>query len=877
MNGMQRKLIALALFLIIDTVLFYVVAVIYTDYLWFKSLGFGKVFLTMLSYRLELFGLIFAITFAILTANAFMLKRGVKEFLGEPIRYHHSVDLIISLIVAYTLSNNWLSLVYFINGVKFGLRDPIFGKDVSFYVFKLPFIKIVLSSIAVALFLSFIIAVIYYAHVFRWVKSFEELKELFPQAGYTHFAILSAFTFIVISAFLYIARFDLLTSQHGVVSGASWTEVNVVMPAMLLMSLLSLIFSGLSLHFGRRSFENMAIVFVAFAVIAFFTLGLVPFTIQKFKVEPNELQMEWKYIGYSINYTKFAYGLNNVEKQRYNVSENLTLEKIERNRGTIENIRLWDHRPLKEVYRQIQQIRPYYVIKDVDVDRYTINGRYTQVMISARELSTDLLPTIAKTWVNEHLIYTHGYGVVASPVNAVSKEGLPVLIIKDIPPKGEIKVTQPRIYFGELTNDYVIVDTKQKEFDYPLGDKNVFTVYKGTAGVRLSSYLRKLLFSIRFGDVNIILSRYITPESRILMHRNIMERVRTIAPFFTYDDDPYIAVIHGRLYWIIDAYTTLNDFPYSAVYGTKFGNINYIRNPVKVFVDAYNGTVEFYIVQNEPVIETLAKAFPMFKRDMDDAKRRHIRYPVNLFEIQAEVYSVYHMDNVETFYNREDVWEIPQELFEGKRIEMEPYYVILSLKVGEKPEFVLMLPFTPKGRENMIAWMCARCDGKHYGEILLYEFPKGKLIYGPMQIEARIDQNPEISKLFTLWGQVGSRVIRGNLLVIPIEGSIIYVEPVYLKAEEAHIPELRGVIVAYDDLLVMKPTLNEALNALFGAKPTLAKEEVKTKESFKKLVKECVETYKKAMESVKSGNWSEFGRMLEKLGELLKLLNESVK
>ncbi len=876
MNGFPRKIITLILFLIVDIVFSYVVVVLYTEYLWFKSLGYGTVFLTMLSYKLKLFALIFAITFAILTANAFMLKRGVKEFLGEPIRYYHSVDLIISLIIAYALSNNWLSLVYFLNGVEFGLRDPIFGNDISLYVFKLPFVKIVLSSIAVALFFSFIISVVYYAHVFRWVKSFEELKELFPQAGYTHFAILSAFTFVLISAYLYVARFDLLASQHGVVSGASWTEVHVLMPAMLFLAFLSIVFAGISLHFGRKSFESLAIVFVAFGVIAMISLGIIPFTIQKFKVEPNELQMEWKYIGYSINYTKFAYGLTDVKKQRYEVSENLTLERIERNRGTIENIRLWDHRPLKEVYKQIQQIRPYYVIYDVDVDRYTIDGRYTQVMISARELSIDLLPTIAKTWVNKHLIYTHGYGVVASPVNAISKEGLPELIIRDIPPKGKINVTQPRIYFGELTNDYVIVDTKQSEFDYPLGDKNVFTTYNGTAGVKLDSYLKKLLFSMRFGDVNIVLSRYITPNSRILMHRNIIERVRTIAPFFTYDDDPYIAVINGKLYWIIDAYTTLNDFPYSAVYSTKFGNINYIRNPVKVFIDAYNGTVEFYIVQKEPVIETIAKAFPMFKRNMDEAKRKHIRYPINLFEIQAEIYSVYHMESVETFYNREDVWEIPQELFEGSRIKMEPYYVILSLKDGEKPEFVLMLPFTPKSRENMIAWMCARCDGKHYGELLLYEFPKGKLIYGPMQIEARIDQNPEISKLFTLWGQMGSRVIRGNLLVIPIEGSILYVEPVYLKAEEAHIPELRGVIVAYNDLLVMRSTLDEALKALFGEEVTPMKEVVKGR-SVRELVKECVETYEKAMESVKSGNWSEFGKMLEKLGELLKQLNESVK
>ncbi len=868
MDGISRKSSWIAILFTIMLILTYSASYIYTEYLWFESLGYGNLFLSMLMYRLKLFALVFSISLSILTLNAFMIKRAINEFLGEPVRYYHILDMFVSIAIAYAFSERWIDLVYFENSVKFGLKDPIFGMDVSFYVFKLPFIKLLLTAVSVTLIFCAIFAVSYYAYFFRWVKSFDEFKEIFPQAGYTHVAILSATVFILISAYLYVARFDLLTSQHGVVSGAGWTEVNVLMPLMLLLSVVSLIFAGIVLHFGRTSFERLATIFVAFGVIAVFCLGFVPFTIQKVKVEPNELKMEWKFIGYSLNYTRFAYGLSDVKRVRYNVSWNLTLEKIERAKGTIENIRLWDHRPLKDVYKQLQQIRPYYVIHDVDVDRYHIGGRYVQVMISARELSTELLPNVAKTWVNVHLIYTHGYGVVASPVNAISKEGLPEFIVEDIPPRGEIEIKQPRIYFGEITNDYVIVNTKQKEFDYPLGEKNVFTEYEGKAGVRLSG-MNRLLFAMRFGDFNIVLSRYVTPESRILIHRNIMDRVKTIAPFLKFDDDPYIAVINGRLFWIIDAYTTLNDFPYSAVYSTKFGNINYIRNPVKVFVAAYNGPVEFYIVQKEPVIETLAKAFPIFRENMSEAKREHVRYPINLFEIQAEVYAVYHMESVETFYNREDVWDIPQELFEGVRIKMEPYYVILSL--NERPEFVLMLPFTPKGRENMIAWMCARCDGRHYGELLLYEFPKGKLIYGPMQIEARIDQNPEISKLFTLWGQMGSRVIRGNLLVIPIEGSIIYVEPVYLKAEEAHIPELRGVIVAYNDFLVMKPTLKEALSEIFGKE----KREVKTK-SLKDIVRECLKTYERAMESVKSGNWSEFGRMLEKLGRLLEALNESV-
>ena len=490
-------------------------------------------------------------------------------------------------------------------------------------------------------------------------------------------------------------------------------------------------------------------------------------------------------------------------------------------------------------------------------------------MVSARELSTDLLPSKAKTWLNKHLIYTHGYGVVMSPVNAVSKEGLPELIVHDVPPKGKINVTRPEIYYGELTKNYVVVNTLQKEFDYPAGEKNVFTYYNGNGGVPVDSYFKKVLFSIKFSDVNLFLSNYVTDKSKIMFHREIKDRISTIAPFLILDKDPYIAVINGRLYWIVDAYTVLDKFPYSA----KYNFFNYIRNPVKVFVDAYNGTVDFYIVQNEPVIKTLAKAYPsLFKKEMDVEKRKHIRYPIDLFRIQAEIYATYHMDEAETFYNREDVWEIPHEMYEDLTIEMEPYYVILNLPKSNETEFVLMLPFTPKGRDNIISWMAARCD-KNYGEIVLYEFPKGKLIYGPMQIEARIDQNAEISKLFTLWGQAGSKVIRGNLLVIPIENSIIYVEPVYLRAEKTQIPELRGVIVAYNEYLTMKETLDLALEELFGVKPKI---ETKTKD-VKELVEESIETYNKAIEEIKKGNWSGFGEMLNKLGRILNQLNESIK
>lgn len=867
MNGRLRFGMVVAPLII--TAGLYILSYLYTDYLWFESLHYAIVFIRILEYKVKMFLLGFSISLIVLLLNSELLKRGIREFLGEDVRYPRWLDVLISTFIGYVFSNYWIYLEFFQNGVDFGLKDPIFGMDVSFYTFKLPFLELLTFLVLFSLIISLAISLIFYLHTFRWVKTFEELKELFPQTGYTHLAILLSSILLVVSMLFFLYRYNVLSSQHGIVAGANWTDVHVVIPMLALMTLVGLVTSLAMFHFGRRGFDYMGFVLALYVIVAVVLLVALPLSVQRFKVEPNELEMEWNYISYSIQFTNYAYGLSNVDYKVYNVSYNLTYDKIERNRGTIDNVRLWDYRPIKEVFRQLQQIRPYYVIHDVDVDRYVLNGKYTEVMVSARELSTNLLPSNARTWINVHLIYTHGFGIVMAPVNVVSKEGLPEFVVKDIPPKGVLKIDQPRIYFGEETNDYVIVDTARKEFDYPLGSKNVFTTYKGSGGVVIGNGIRRMLFSMRFGDVNLLLSNDVKPNSRILFHRNVEDRVRTIAPFLKFDSDPYVAVINGKIYWIIDAYTTLGNFPYSRMIATRFGLLNYIRNPVKVFVDAYNGTVKFYLVSHDPVIDTLSKAFPIFDDKMPVQFRRHVRYPINLFEIQAEVYTVYHMKNVETFYNKEDVWEIPTELYEGNVIKMEPYYVMLSL--DGKPEFVLMLPFTPKGRRNMIAWMCARCDYPHYGELVLYEFPKGKLIFGPMQIEARIDQNPTISKLFTLWGQVGSSVIRGNLLVIPIEGSIIYVEPIYLKAVESQIPELRGVIVAYDERLVMKPTLDEALRSLFGV-PS----KVNVTKNVAEVIEECVRTYKKAMESVKSGDWAEFGRMLERLGELIERLNESV-
>ena len=846
---------------------------LYTEYLWFESLNLASLFVSMLLYRFEYFLMFFAISLGVLSFNNLMLRKASYEFLGEPIRIPVWVDIVLSLFLAYTFSLNWVEFVYFLKSERFNIADPIFGLDVSFYTFMLPFYAKLISLLSVTLMVSIIVSVAYYSYLFRWVRSLEELGEIFPQMGFTHIAFLASFFLAILAAFFYLNRFEILTSQHGIVAGALYVDVRIKIPLLLGLAVLSILSIPLTIYFSiKREIKFIAIP-AAILLIAVFSLYVPPALVQKFSVEPNELVMEEKYIGYGINFTRAAYGIDVIQRRSYSATGNLSIEAIARNEDTIRNIRLWDHRPIASVFRQVQQIRTYYTIRDVDVDRYQVEGRYVQVMISARELSTDLLPPKARTWLNTHLIYTHGYGVVAAPVNTVSKEGLPELIIKDIPPVGKINVTRPEIYYGELTSDFVVVKTLQKEFDYPKGDVNVFTTYTGTGGVPVNSPFKKILFATRFGDINLILSKYITAESRIMFHRNIVDRVRTLAPYLQYDDDPYIAVINGRLYWIIDAYTTLNQFPYSQKIYWKGWSINYIRNPVKVFVDAYNGSVSYHIVADEPVIRVLSKAFPeLYSNTMPEEFRKHIRYPKDLFRIQAEILSLYHMEEPRTFYNREDVWDIPQELFEEKRIEMEPYYVILKLPDSDKPEFLLMLPFVPKGRDNVIAWLAARSDEK-YGELLLFEFPKGELVYGPMQIEARIDQDAEISQLFTLWGQAGSRVIRGNLLVIPIENSILYVEPVYLRAENAQIPELRGVIVAYNDVLVMRPSLDEAISAIFGMEKEVPKKVEKIERE--DLVKTAIEIYRKAMEEAGKGNWTGFGAMMERLGQILEQLNTS--
>jgi uncharacterized membrane protein (UPF0182 family) len=620
-------------------------------------------------------------------------------------------------------------------------------------------------------------------------------------------------------------------------------------------------------------------------VAAILVGALFPALVQRFQVQPNELARERPYIEYNIQFTREAFALGRVEEQSFAAEKMPSPQDIAQNEVTISNIRLWDHRPLKDTYNQIQSIRLYYDFHDVDVDRYNIDGEYRQVMLSARELSVEKLAGEAQTWVNRQLQFTHGYGVALSPVNEITTEGLPVLLVKDIPPVGNFNIEQPQIYFGEKTNHYVIVNTNTQEFDYPMGEKNVYGHYQGKDGVNLDSFIRRLVYAWQFGDLNILISGELTPESRVLYYRNIRERVNHLAPFLKLDSDPYLVVMDGGLFWIQDAYTVSDRYPYSQPIG---GGLNYIRNSVKAVINAYDGSVTFYVADPEDaIIRTYQTIFPKLfvpAEQMPDSLRVHLRYPEDMFNIQASVYQSYHMRDARVFYNKEDLWAMPREVYAGEEQLMEPYYVIMRLPGEEKEEFLLMLPFTPMNKNNTIGWLAARCDGENYGKLLAYHFPKERLVYGPSQIENRIQQDTVITEQLALWSRGGSRVIRGNLLLIPLGKSNLYVEPVFLQAEAGGLPELKRVIVVAGEQIAMEPTLKESIAAIFGTEapppepvvgpPAPAEPEEALTAEIASLIEEAQQHYNQAQQYLKAGDWAGYGEELEALKTALERLAE---
>ncbi|RME79493.1 MAG: UPF0182 family protein, partial [Chloroflexi bacterium] len=867
---------------------------LYTDLLWFQHLGFESVYMTRIWARLGA-GLLIAVPFAVLFwVNAFLARwlsvRNILFFSEETLMAQKFVGwgiwaagLVLAWLVGTAASTGWSTFLRFLNRRGFNLTDPIFNMDIGYYVFSLPFYHFIQTWLVIGLFLSLLGVVALYALAQQ--NNLAEGKIVILPHVQLHLSVLGALIFLAFAAGHYLDLFDLLYSPRGVAFGASYTDIHVELPAqqvMIVIALLVAVVLLVNIYLRRPALSLLAIfVWILAGVIG---TGFLPGLVQRYVVEPNELERERPYIEHNIRLTTLAYGLDKIAEKDFADIAPLTPDKLQAEKSVLDNLRLWDYRPLLQTYQQIQAIRLYYRFNDVDFDRYNLDGTLRQIALSARELEKGQLQSA--TWVTQKLQFTHGYGLVANPVNEVTDDGLPRLWIKDLPPVSPVglDVTRPEIYYGETTNDYVFVHTNAREFNYPSGDENVYADYEGTGGVMMDSLLKRLAFAARLGDINILLSRDLTDQSRVLLNRNIKERVRTVAPFLRYDNDPYLVISpEGRLFWVQDAYTVSDRFPYSE----PIGGLNYIRNSVKVLIDAYNGDLTFFLFDpQDPLIQTYAAIFPALFTPADEMPgwlREHIRYPEDMFQIQARLYQTYHMRNVNVFYNKEDLWQIPMEKFAGNTQPVEPYYVILKLPGEAQAEFLLIQPFTPNNKDNLIAWLAARSDGEHYGKLVAYRFPKQELIYGPLQIEGRIDQDPEISSQITLWDQGGSEVIRGNLLVLPIDNSLMYVEPLYLRAENGQIPELKRVILAAGDRIVMRPNLEEALTALFGGTapapttpvaeaPPAPGESNLLPGTVGELARTAAAHYEAAQEALRRGDWAAYGEELNKMESALKAL-----
>lgn len=818
---------------------------ILTDWLWFVDLGFAGVFRTRLLTQAALFGAGGVLALALIMGSAAVAQRLGRRAVGE-IEFPGSAQVqqmeptfrlavvglgaLFGLMAAGSLAAQWDTVLRFLRQTPFGAADPLFGQDIGFFVFTLPFYRLLQGWLVTVIVFALLAALGVYA--FRIVlpqmpASLEVPEEGWPRGQFrlilsrtmlAHLLGLGAVLFGLMAWGYRLSIYDLVYSPHGAAFGAAYADIHARLPALWAQTAAALLAAVLLLAGIRRADLRLpAAAAVLWIVTGVVVARVYPAVIQRLVVAPQELDRERPYLERTIRLTRQAYALDRIVETPIAGEEMVSAEAVRRNPGTIGNIRLWDPEPLLQTYNQIQSIRLYYDFVNVDVDRYHIDGRYRQVMLAARELAPERLPAQAQTWVNRRLQYTHGFGVAMSAVNEVTPEGLPTLFLKDVPPRGKLPVDRPELYFSERSRDYVIVRTGSPEFSYPKGDENVHTTYAGTTGVKIGTPLRRLLFAWRFGDLNILLSDAITRESVILFHRNIVERVTRVAPFLRLDRDPYLVVAEGRLFWILDAYTHSDRYPYAQPHRAGF---NYIRNSVKAVVDAYNGTVTLYLAEpGEPIIQTYARIFPGLFRPLDEmpeALRAHVRYPQDLFAAQAEMYRLFHMQDPRVFYNKEDVWVLPEEIYIDKAQGMAPYYVIMRLPDAQREEFVLILPFTPPGKQNMITWLAARSDGDNYGKIQAFRYPKDKLIFGPMQIEARLNQDPEISQQFTLWSQGGNRVIRGNMIVIPIGESNLYVEPIYLQAEGGRLPEMKRVVLATGNRVAMERSVDLALQTLFA-------------------------------------------------------------
>lgn len=899
-----------------------------TNWMWFDSLGYEKVFWTKFLSQLEIGVPVFL---AAMLLVRIYLKSLKKHYFIE-VESHEIPDekrlnkiswgmsVVFGLLVGLTAgASTWMDFRQFANATSFGLKDPLFHLDISFYVFKLAFLTKA-NNIVLGIVVGVVIITLLYYGILMTVRTpdvFEREPETSgenaipftrkyrkkPSEKRTldlnndnmiqllHIAsgkltLLGIVFYLMVAMDFLMRQFDLLHVHTGAVYGAGFTDVNVKLWVYRLIMVLSIVGAVTLCHHMHRK-EPKKLVRIPIAIVAVGLLGgVVSFAVQNLLVSPDEINKESKYLERNISYTRHAYGLDNIKVEEFPAEQNLNQQAIRDNSQTITNIRINDYEPVQDFYNQTQSIRQYYDFNDVDIDRYNIDGEQTQTYLAAREINES---KISSTWINRHLKYTHGYGAAVSRVDAVTASGQPDIIVKNIPPESEAKdidITRPEIYFGELTNDYVIVNTDEQEFDYPNGNENSYSTYKGKAGIKLN-LLNRILFSVREGSMKLLVSSNVNSDSRIIINRNIKDRVEKLMPYLSYEKDPYMTVVNGKLYWIVDAYTTSSYYPYSEPYSGEVGSTNYIRNSVKVVVDAYNGDTTFYVVdQDDPVARTYQKIYPtLFKdvKEMPEGIRKHIRYPNSLLKIQAGVYTKYHMDQVKVFYQDEDLWDIAHQIYGTEEKEMDPSYFIFELPDEKKAEFINMIPFTPKSKQNMTSIMMARNDGNRYGQLLVYKFPKNKTVYGPMQIEAQIDQNTEISKEFSLWNSSGSKYRRGDLFVIPINNSIMYVEPVYLEASNQAIPEMKRVIVAYGDKIAYESTLEDALADLFGEDENGGQSQSASassgknnsgKSNTKELIQKANEAYENAVNAQKSGNWKKYGDYLDELEKYLNQLED---
>jgi hypothetical protein len=902
----RNTLIAVVLFFLIGTP----VAARLADWLWYTDVGFERVFLTKIIAQWSL-GLAAGIGgFIIMYANARIALRGVPtknlhirdasewaqagpKVLIERLStwFVVPIALLLSLILALGSAGNWRELAQFFYRTPFGVTDPVFGRDVAYYVFTIPMVENVLTFASATLFLSLVLIVlpIYIGRsdigmTMQARGQVQGIRFYVTPRAQMHLAILGAAILLVAATRVLLVDVpSLLLARRTVLFGASYTDLHVRLPLLRAVAVVMVAAAGTLIWYARSGRVVRGAAIAVAAVVAGNVVfgGVLPGLYQRLVVQPNELTQETRQIQYHIAATRQAWGLDAVERRDLNLAHPLTMKDIEANQVTVRNVRLWDREPLLQTYGQIQSIRTYYDFVSVDDDRYNINGEERQVLLSPRELNTAALPT--RTFINEHLTYTHGMGVTLGPSNQVTAEGLPVLWIKDLPPVSSVPITvkRPEIYFGEISNEFVLAPSRQKEFDYPSGqgDAAVYSSYDGGAGVPIGSFARRLLFAFHFGSMNIVLSNDLTDKTRILFHRDVIERAQLALPFLVFDPDPYMVITNdGRLVWLVDAYTATDRYPYSQPLAN---DMNYMRNSVKVVIDAYSGSTRAFLADpRDPMIRTLGRIYPGLLHPMSEMPadiRAHVRYPGVLFAAQSFLYGTFHMTDPETFYHREDQWQIPTAKAGAASGEAFLRHIVTRLPGEKNAEYVLMRPFTPRQKDNLAAWMVVRNDGDNYGKLVVYRFPRQSLVFGPSQIVNRINQDTEVARQISLWDQRGSEVIRGELLVIPIEESLIYVQPLYLRAQGGRIPELKRVVVAHESRVAMEETLEAGLVRLFGgetAAPNVARAEapIGANETTAQLARDAADAYEKARAALRGEDWATYGAEMKRLGDLLRRL-----